>query len=172
MWPSILQGIPFYAMYAYSPIIPQFYWNAKSQEQIIKYLSREYDKLIHFVDTLTDNENETRDAVNKLTQLFHEFQENGFNEYYEQQIYQWVQDNMENIISQAIKMVFFELTDDGYFVAYCWSCIRLTTTYRLPAKNNSALSVPKLDYCRVDSMLCHIVGNIVQPVPTRFLIPF
>lgn len=30
----------------------------------------------------------------------------------------WVNKNLEELIGDAMKMVFFEITDDGYFVAY------------------------------------------------------
>ena len=118
MFPNIIALMPFYALYAYTPTIPKFYWNAKSQEEIVKYLCCEYDKLRHYADALADKENETAQAVNQLTEIFKKFQESGFNEYYYQQIYDWVQENMPNIISEAIKMVYFGLTLDGYFVAY------------------------------------------------------
>lgn len=118
MFPNILNFIPFYAVWNYTPEIPNFYYNAKSQEQIVKYLCTEYDKLVHYCDTLSDSENETRDAVNKLTELFRKFQESGFDDYYKAQIESWIYEHMPNIISEAIKMVYFGLTLDGYFVAY------------------------------------------------------
>ena len=118
MFPNIIALMPFYALYAYTPVIPKFYWDAKSQEEIVKYLCCEYDKLRHYADALADKENETTQAVNQLTEIFKKFQESGFEEYYCQQIYDWVQTNMPNIISEAIKTVYFGLTLDGYFVAY------------------------------------------------------
>lgn len=118
MFPNILNFIPFYAVWNYTPEIPNFYYNAKSQEQIVKYLCTEYDKLVHYCDMLPDSENETRDAVNKLTELFRKFQESGFDDYYKSQIESWIYEHMPTIISEAIKMVYFGLTLDGYFVAY------------------------------------------------------
>lgn len=118
MFPNIIALMPFYALYSYTPVIPKFYWDAKSQEEIVKYLCCEYDKLRHYADSLADKENETAQAVNQLTEIFKKFQESGFDEYYYQQIYGWVQANMPNIISEAIKTVYFGLTLDGYFVAY------------------------------------------------------
>jgi hypothetical protein len=130
MFPNILAGLPFYAMYQYSPTLPKFYYGIKSQEQRVAYLCCEYDKLIKYMNTITDAENETREAVNKLTELFQQFQQSGFDDYYAVQIEQWVHDNMERIISSTMKMVFFGLTDDGYFCAYIpdsWSDIVFDT---------------------------------------------
>lgn len=46
-------------------------------------------------------------------------------------LYKWTVENTEEIISRAIKMVFFGITDDGYFVAYIpdnWSEITFGTS--------------------------------------------
>lgn len=43
----------------------------------------------------------------------------------------WINKNMESIIADAVKMVFFGITDDGYFVAYIpdsWNDITFGTT--------------------------------------------
>lgn len=56
--------------------------------------------------------------LEQLKEEFEKFMESGFEDYYEEQIEAWVNANMERIISQAMKMVFFGLTDDGYFCAY------------------------------------------------------
>ena len=43
----------------------------------------------------------------------------------------WIQNNAIDIIGELVKMVFFGLTDDGYFVAYIpesWSDIIFNTT--------------------------------------------
>lgn len=43
----------------------------------------------------------------------------------------WVEANLETLIDDAIKMVFFGLTDDGYFVAYIpdsWDEITFNTS--------------------------------------------
>lgn len=130
MFPNIITLMPFYALYAYTPAIPKFYWDAKSQEEIVKYLCCEYDKLRHYADSLADKENETAQAVNQLTEIFKQFQESGFDDYYYQQIYDWVQANMPAIISNAIKNVYFGLTLNGYFVAYIptsWAQISFDT---------------------------------------------
>ena len=130
MWPDLLNSIPFYSVYAYAPIIPKFYWEAKSEEQQIRFLFKQFDKLHHYCDMLADSENDTRNAVNELNEIFEEFKNSGFEKYYEQQIYDWVQKNMPAIIASAIKMVFFGLTKDGYFCAYIpenWADIKFDT---------------------------------------------
>lgn len=52
--------LPLYSMWPYTPVIPAFYWNAKSTEEIIKHLASEYDHITAYFDTLAT-------AINKLS---------------------------------------------------------------------------------------------------------
>lgn len=52
--------LPLYSVWPYTPVIPAFYWNAKSTEEIIKYLAREYDRITSYFDELTN-------AINNLS---------------------------------------------------------------------------------------------------------
>lgn len=82
-------------------------------------------KVIRKLNEVIELNNEQSEAYNELYQLFiqlkddfDKFMESGFEDYYEEQIEAWVDAHMEEIIARAIKMVFFGLTDDGYFCAY------------------------------------------------------
>lgn len=109
---------PFWGFTAFTPTIPKSYWQVKSQEQRILAISELLDKLICFSDYLGDQLGITREELVALRVEFEEFKEHGFDEYYEQQVIAWINEHMEAIISAAIQMVFFGLTDDGYFCAY------------------------------------------------------
>lgn len=45
--------LPLYSVWPYTPVIPAFYWDAKSTEEIIKHLAREYDNITAYFDALT-----------------------------------------------------------------------------------------------------------------------
>lgn len=107
-----------FACWPYTMTIPKFYWDAESQEQRVKYLCMLYDKLMAYVDALKDNVNVDSDAIAELQNAFQKFMESGFDDYYAEQVEQWIQDNIAPIIEASIKMVFFGLTPDGYFTAY------------------------------------------------------
>ena len=51
--------LPLYSIWPYTPAIPAFYWNAKSTEEITKYLACEYDHITAYFDELTN-------AINNL----------------------------------------------------------------------------------------------------------
>ena len=110
--------VPYGSYTAYTPALPQFYWDVYSAEQRIKHICYEIDKIIAYANMLGVNINATHDDVVKLQELFQKFQDQGLAELYEKLLQQWVDDNMERIISRAIKFVYFGLTNDGYFCAY------------------------------------------------------
>lgn len=111
--PQVIAGLT-----QFTPSIPKFYWDVDSQEQGIKQLCKTVCMLIDYLNEVADQVNIDTDAIEELKATFQKFQESGFDDYYRAQIEQWVKDNMENIIRDSIKMVFFGLTDDGYFCAY------------------------------------------------------
>lgn len=60
--------LPLYSVWAYTPAIPAFYWDAKSTEEIIKYLTCEYDHITAYFDELTN-------AVNNLSANMQTFED-------------------------------------------------------------------------------------------------
>lgn len=113
-----------------APVIPKFYWDTYSQEQRIKRLCEELHKLVCYANELGVAINLDHDIIEQLEADFEKFKESGFFDYYAEQIREWINANMPDIIAQSIKMVFFGLTDDGYFCAYIpesWSEIHFDT---------------------------------------------
>lgn len=101
-----------------APVIPKLYWDVESQEQRWARICEQLGKVICYSDCLGKQLNVTMQDVQDLQSEFEEFKESGFFDYYAEQLEQWIKDNMERIIADAIKMCFFGLTLDGYFTAY------------------------------------------------------
>ena len=110
--------VPYSAFTASTPALPAFYYDVYSSEQRIKAICLEIDKIIAYANMLGVNINATHEDVAKLQELFQKFQDQGLAELYEKLLQQWVDNNMERIISRAVKFVYFGLTNDGYFCAY------------------------------------------------------
>lgn len=98
--------------------IPQIYWNVDSAEERLLAICNAMQAIVDYADSIGADVTELQEAVEFLNAEFEEFKTHGFDDYYAEQIEQWVDENMEGIISRAIKMVFFGLTEDGYFCAY------------------------------------------------------
>lgn len=109
---------PFWGFTEFTPSIPKLYWNVKSQEQRILAICDLLDKLICYSDYLGENLGITREELEALKDEFEEFKAHGFDDYYREMLETWIDEHMPEIIRRAIKMVYFGLTLDGYFVAY------------------------------------------------------
>lgn len=51
--------LPFFSVWPYTPAIPAFYWNAKSQEEIIKHTACEIDHITAYLDEIVTDINKT-----------------------------------------------------------------------------------------------------------------
>lgn len=111
--------VPWFAGWnEFSPVIPKLYWDVESQEQRIHNICATLHKLVCYADMLGVKINLNRDDIDWLLNQFDEFKEHGFEDYYEQQLEQWINDNAALLFTKLAKMVFFGLTMDGHFVAY------------------------------------------------------
>lgn len=102
----------------YVPTVPQLYWDVDGNEQRYHLLCKQLHKLICYADMLGQKININHDDIDALEKEFEKFKNGAFLEFYENQLAQWIATNMERIISNSVKMVWFGLNDDGYFVAY------------------------------------------------------
>ena len=115
---KILPIVPYTVWNAFTPTLPDLYWNVDSHEERIKRICLEICKLIAYSDELADNLNIDRDELNKLIQDFEDFKDSGFEDYYEAQIKEWIENNIVKVLESILNQgVFFGLTDDGYFCA-------------------------------------------------------
>lgn len=144
-YPDITRWVPCFAAFTqFTPAVPKLYWDVKSQEQRIKAICEQIHKMICYADMLGDKINITHDEIEALNALFEKFIESGFEDYYEEQIQAWINAHMPDIIAQAIKMVFFGLTPDGYFCAYIpssWEGIIFDTISDYSSDNYGCLTL-------------------------------
>lgn len=115
---------------ASSPVVPQLYWDVYSSEQRWKEICCWLKKLTEYADSINVNVGINADDIDKLEEEIQNLKDGGLLDYYTAQIYQWVQDNMPELMGAAVKQVYFGLTDDGRFCAYIpesWSDITFDT---------------------------------------------
>lgn len=83
--------------------------------KVVKYLNDAIAELNVHSDAIT----ELQELYAALVDEFDQFKESGFIDYYYQQIWKWINENLDDIFKDFLKItVFFGLTLDGYFVAY------------------------------------------------------
>lgn len=101
-----------------TPTIPKFYWDVKSQEQRIKIMCYLIQGLVDNYASTDSQIQKNTDDIKELQDKFQQFVEHGFDEYYEQQVIEWISQHIGVLYEQLARQVFFGLTSDGYFCAY------------------------------------------------------
>lgn len=101
-----------------NPTLPKFYFNVKSQEELIAIICCTIKELTQYVNGVNGNVDALKDELENLQGLFDEFMASGFDDYYRDMLVKWLEDNSEWLFRRFAKQVFFGLTSDGYFCAY------------------------------------------------------
>lgn len=105
-------------IYNIQKVLPAIYDDSLSYYEVLCKVQYALEELCKFAHEIDDEQGELTQTVEGLIEEFNEFKEHGFDDYYRQMIQAWVDANMERIIHDAVKMVWFGLTLDGYFIAY------------------------------------------------------
>ncbi len=111
---------PFWGFSNFTPTIPKLYWNVKSQEQRILNLFKLLDKLVCYIDTVGEQVNLNYEEIQKIKEDLEDIldPDGEFWTLFDKRAYEWIAENMEALMSEACKQLFFGLTKDGYFCAY------------------------------------------------------
>lgn len=99
----------------YTPVIPKLYWDVYSQEQRLKQLCMNFDKVEHYLDYVAELMNEwniefTDEIEAELAEMWRQIHDgymDAMNEWFEKDFFR-----------ELVKQVYFGLTDDGHFIAY------------------------------------------------------
>lgn len=94
---------------------------------LIKHTS-EYDEVITALNKWIEDYTPT---IEEVISFMKQLEEGYIPEGMKTALYQWASVNLLDLVAQTLKTVAFELTDDGYFVAYyssSWSDITFNTT--------------------------------------------
>ena len=110
---------PFYGWTNFTPALPEFYWDVYSAEERIKEICLKLHKLVAYSNMLADNINIDHELIDELQEAFEQFMASGFDDYYKEQVHDWINENFQMIMDGLLgHMLFFGLTNDGYFTAY------------------------------------------------------
>lgn len=126
----------------YTPVIPKLYWDVYSAEQRMKQLCMSFDKVEHYLDYIANMMNEwniefTDELNTELAKMWKEVHDG-----YKAALDEWIEHDLPDVIDDAIHMVYFGLTTDGYFVAYIpdsWDDIQFDTIMNVDDENYGRL---------------------------------
>lgn len=97
----------------------------------LSWLLKTVKQLLIEMDKMEAWKAQHEEDYEELKKFYDDLLAGNFTPEMEDALYRWTVRNTEEIISRAIKMVFFGITDDGYFVAYIpdnWSEITFGTS--------------------------------------------
>lgn len=110
---------PFFGFTDFTTALPEFYWDVYTAEERIKEICFKLQKLVCYSNMLADNINIDHTLIDELQEAFEQFMASGFDDYYKDQVHDWISENFQVIMDGLLgHMLFFGLTDDGYFTAY------------------------------------------------------
>lgn len=111
----------------YTTNAPSYYDDLARKQKLVKELSLkiwEYDKI------LASKLKEVEDTLKKYADILDGKIED-FDRIILSKTEKWLDENMEGILTKAVQLVWFGLTDDGYFMAVIpegWSDVQFDTT--------------------------------------------
>ena len=97
----------------------------------LDYLLSHLKEYMHLVDSLKDWQAQHEKEYEELKALYDAIISGNFPPAMEAALKEWIERNSESIIADAIELVFFGLSDDGYFLAFIpdsWDEITFGTT--------------------------------------------
>lgn len=97
----------------------------------IDWLIEETKVLLTEVDNLISWKDTHEDEYEQLKELYDQIISGDFPDSVKQAFYDWMIENAADIVGNMVNMVIFNITDDGYFVAYIpesWDEIQFGTT--------------------------------------------
>ena len=95
------------------------------------WLIKKMKELLAHMEELDAWKTEYEQAYNDFKQLVADIESGNFPESIRNAFSDWMRRNAYNLVGELVKMVFFGITDDGYFVAYIpeyWDDIIFNTT--------------------------------------------
>lgn len=105
--------------------------HTRTYDSDLGWLIKDYKTLDEFKDAIKHWIEDTQPTIDELNQLLDTIESGNLPEGMQEGIRRWLEVNALDLIGELVKIVFFGLTDDGYFVAYIpdsWSDITFGTT--------------------------------------------
>lgn len=97
----------------------------------LDWIIKRVKEYIGKVEALEDWKDETQAIINAINQLVIDINNGNFPDEMKKALIDFIKNNFYDIVGEMIKMVFFGLTDSGYFVAYIpesWEDIQFSTS--------------------------------------------
>ena len=105
--------------YYVQKVLPAVYDDSLSYYELLCKVQEKLEELVNAMNTQYTVNDGMLDLIEQLQTELQDFKEHGFDDYYKEQVAEWVDENFQTIMNGLLgHMLFFGLTDDGYFTTY------------------------------------------------------
>lgn len=92
--------------------------HTRTYDSDLGWLIKDYKNLDEAIKALNQWKEETQPSIDELMELYTKIITGNFPPAMENALINWIVENSDDVIEKLIKIVFFALDDNGYFVAY------------------------------------------------------
>ena len=92
--------------------------HTRTYDSDLGWLIKDYKTLDELIAAIKSWIEETQPTINELLELYNNILKGDFPDSIKDGLYIWMKENASNIMTELVQMVFFGVTNDGYFVAY------------------------------------------------------
>lgn len=121
--PQILRAL---CLYNVQKVLPAVYDDSLSYYELLAKIQQKCNELIGANNYLQEWQATQDEVIQELSQAVEDFINGGYKQDFDQFAQDWLDANIQEALRRAAHMVFFGLTEDGYFVAYIpqdWSFV-------------------------------------------------
>lgn len=102
--------------YYVQKVLPAVYDDSLSYYELLCKVQDKLEELVNAMNTQYTVNDGMLDLITELQQELQEFREHGFDEYYKEQVTEWIDEHFQTIMDGLLgQMLFFNLSEDGYF---------------------------------------------------------
>lgn len=113
--PQILRAL---CLYNVQKVLPAVYDDSLSYYEILAKVQQKCNELVEANNYMQEWQATQDEVIRELTQQVEDFINGGYREDFDRFAQEWLDANIQQALTKAVHMVFFGLTDEGYFVAY------------------------------------------------------
>lgn len=121
--PQILRAL---CLYNIQKVLPAVYDDSLSYYELLAKIQQKCNELIDANNYLQEWQATQDEVIRELTQQVEDFINGGYRQDFDQFAQAWLSQNIQQALVEATHMVFFALTEDGYFTAFIptkWSFV-------------------------------------------------
>lgn len=118
--------LKYLCMYNVQKVLPAVYDDSLSYYELLCKIQEKLNEVIGSENNLNAWQEAQDEVIGELEQLVQDFIAGGYKQDFDQFAQDWLDQNIQQALTKAAHMVFFGLTDDGYFTAYIptdWSFV-------------------------------------------------